>query len=125
MAIYQRVRVESGAGRGGGGLLGFLLMAVLLPVFALGLLYVKLNSDQVRMSRRTSVLRREFGQGSKELTNLRVEVEMYSKGTRILSRARAMGLDLQPPRRGQVVRVRNGAPLQGPESPGERIVADR
>lgn len=123
-AVYQRVRVDVPRSRGGTHWV-CLVAVVVVPAFVLGLLFVRLNSDHAQMSRRITEMRRDFGLRSKELENLRVEVEMYRKGNRILSQARAMGLDLRPPERGQVIRVRNGVPVRGGSGHPEAVVATR
>lgn len=122
---YKRVRVDHLEKKGGASLLAYFAVLIIIPVFVMGLLYVKLTSDQVKMKRELSRVRREFGLRSKELANLRVEEEMYRNGKRILSQVKEMGLKLQAPGRGQVIRVRRGRPIPGVPVSADKIVAGR
>ena len=109
--LYRRVRVDPVAENARAGMASFVLVLIILPVFVLGLVFVKLNSDQVKLKRQLTEMRRDFGLRSKELANLELEVEMYRNGSRIFSQIQRLGLGLRMPERGQVIRVRNGAPV--------------
>jgi hypothetical protein len=108
-ALYKRVRVNPVEEKARVGMASYVLMLIIVPVFVLGLVFVKLNSDQVKLKRQLSEMRRDFGLRSKELANLDLEVEMYRNGSRIFSQIQRLGLGLRMPERGQVVRVRGGA----------------
>lgn len=123
--MYKRVRVDEIAPGPRLGALGYVLLVVVLPVFLLGLAFVKLNSDQVTLRRRLTEMRRDFGLRSKEQANLQLEVEMYRNSARIFSQVQRLNLGLQMPAHGQVTRVRRGVPVavSHPASPAE--VAER
>ena len=122
---YKRVRVETDDSATAGGVLGYLAVLIILPVFLLGLVYVKLNSDQVKMKRELTRMRHEFGLKSKELANLRVEVEMYRDGDHIGKHVITMGLDLDEPEYGRVIRMPAGIPVRPRPAPVDAMVADR
>jgi hypothetical protein len=123
--LYQRVRVDPLAERRRLGMMGYVALFILVPVFAVVLAYVKMSSDQVKLRRHLSELRREFGQKGMAQQNLELEAEMYRNSTRIFAQVQRLGLGLQMPQRGQVIRVRNGAPVSGNGVRAEAVVAER
>lgn len=112
--MYKRVRVSPLEGKGRVGVNGAVAAVTILLAFALGLAFIKLNSEQVKHMRQLTEMRRDFGLRSKEKTNLELEVEMYRNGSRIFSQIQRLGLGLRMPEQGQVVRMRGAAaPLRG------------
>ncbi len=128
-AVYKRVRVEDLPESRGLGVVGHILLVVVLPAFLLGLGYVKLTSDQVALRRELTEMRRTYALRTKEQTNLELEVEMFRNGARIFSQVERLGLGLQMPARGQVIRVRDGASVSQARglsaAPPAVMVADR
>jgi len=122
---YRRVRVDAIEPASGGNVLGFLAVLIIVPVFVLGLIYVKLNSDEVKLKRELSHMRRVFGLRSKELANLRVEAEMYRDGNHIGNHMKTMGLELGEPDHGQVIRMPAGTPLHRGVLRSDAVVAER
>ena len=115
--MYKRVRVSPLEEKGGVGVTGYVIVLILLPAFLLGLAFVKLNSEQVKLRRQLTEMRRDFGLHSKEQANLELEVEMYRNGSRIFAQIERLGLGLRMPERGQVMRIRGGAaPLRGSQN---------
>jgi|GEM_PF-3200847 len=123
--LYRRVRVDPMAERRRLSLMSYVALVVLVPVFLVVLAYVKLSSDQVKLKRHLSELRHQFGLKGMERQNTELEVEMYRKGSRIFGQIQRLGLGLQMPQRGQVTRVRNGAPVPASGAAAEAIVAER
>lgn len=107
--MYKRVRVDPLQEKGRVGVTGYVIVLIIIPVFVLGLAFIKLNSEQVKLKRHLSEMRRDFGLRSKELANLELEVEMYRNGSRIFAQVQRLGLGLRMPERGQVMRMRGGA----------------
>jgi hypothetical protein len=122
---YKRVRVDAVEAKPGGGVVGYLATVVILPVFILGLLYVKLNSDEVKLKRRLTQVRREYGLRSKELANLRLEAEMYRDGNHVRRQVDHMGLALGEPDHGQVIRMPAGIPVRSGTVRPDAVVAGR
>ena len=123
--MYKRVRVDEIQTRRGPGLMLYFALFVLLPAFLLGLCYVRLNSDQVKLRRQLTDMRRQFGLRSKEQANLELEVEMYRNGSRIMSQVRQLRLNLQVPELGQVTRVSNGSPTVAGRPRSDAVVVGR
>lgn len=122
--MYKRVRVDPLEAQGRVGVTGYVLVLIVLPAFLLGLAFVKLNSDQVKLKRRLTEMRRDFGLRSKELANLDLEVEMYRNGSRIFTQIQRLNLGLRMPEQGQVVRMRgSAAPVRGGQERTETQVA--
>lgn len=109
--MYRRVRVDEIESGRRPGVIGYVMLVVIVPVFLLGLAFVKLNSDQVKLRRQLTEMRRDYGLRSKEQANLELEVEMYRNSARIFSQVQRLGLGLQMPTLGQVTRIRSGAPV--------------
>lgn len=86
----------------------FVVLLVLTVVSGVALMYIRFNSEQVKMGRKLRSLRREFALRAKELENLRIEVESYKNGAYIRTAVRTMQLGLREPGNGQVRRVRDG-----------------
>jgi len=103
----------------------FMVLLVLAVVSGVALMYIRFNSEQVKMGRELRTLRREFALRSKELENLRVEVESYKSGSYIRTAVRSMQLGLREPDKGQVRRVRNGRLIPVTEWLQERMLAKR
>lgn len=123
--LYQRVRVDPMAERRRLSLMSYVAVVILVPVFLVVLAYVKLSSDQVKLKRHLSELRREFGLKGMERQNTELEAEMYRNGSRIFGQVQRLGLGLQMPQHGQVIRVRNGAPVPASRAAAEAVVAER
>jgi cell division protein FtsL len=123
--LYRRVRIDPLAERRRLGVMGYVTLVILVPVFAIVLTYVKMNSDQAKLKRQLSELRRVFGQNNMEHKNIELDVERFRSGTRIFAQNQRLGLGLQMPQHGQVTRVRNGVPVQGRGPQAEAIVAER
>jgi hypothetical protein len=122
--MYKRVRVDPLEEKGRGGVAGYVIVLIVLPAFVLGLAFIKLNSEQVKLKRQLTEMRRDFGLRSKEQANLELEVEMYRNGSRIFAQIQRLGLGLRMPERGQVVRVRGGtAPQRGSQDRADAEVA--
>ena len=124
-AKYERVRVTNLNDKHGLGLLGYMALILILPTFLLVLAFVRLNSDQVKLKRQLSEMRRDFGLRSKEMANLGLEVEMFRNGSRIFAQVQRLGLGLQMPQRGQVIRVRGGVPAPAPRPQRDDVLAER
>ena len=123
--LYKRVRIDPLAERRRLGLMGYVTLVILVPVFAIVLAYVKMNGEQAKLKRQLSDLRRVFGQNNMEQKNIELDVERFRSGARIFAQNQRLGLGLQMPQHGQVTRVRNGAPVHGKGSQAEAIVAER
>jgi cell division protein FtsL len=110
LAEKRRTRLRSDVRPPAGGRASFwfVVLLVLAVVSGVALTYIRFNSEQVKMGRRLRALRREFALRSKELENLRIEVESYKNGAYIRAAVRNMQLGLREPDTGQVRRVRNG-----------------
>lgn len=115
--MWERVRVSSLEEKSRMGVTGGAAVLTILLALGLGLAYIRLNSEQVKLKRQVTDMRRDFGLHTKEIENLGLEVEMYRNGTRIFAQIQRLGLKLQMPEPGQVIRMGGGAaPSRGSQN---------
>lgn len=120
--MYQ-ARVHMGDRRGGAFLLP--LLALLLIGCLSALTFVWLNSQQDHMGRQIRETRKQIALRSKELENLRVEVESYKRGRYIHRAVSQLGLELREPLPGQVHRVDEELKERSPEWLQDSMVAKK
>ena len=81
-------------------------VALFAVILAGALSYVWLRSEQERLGRDIQGQRSKFAVRTKELVNLRMEMEGYKSGKYILTAVDRLGLELRAPLPGQVRRVK-------------------
>ncbi len=121
---WERVRVSPLEAKSRSGLVRGMVALTVALAFGLVLVFVRLNSEQVKLKRQVTELRRGFGLRSKEIENLGLEVEMYRSGSRIFAQIQRLRLGLRMPEPGQVIRMRgSAAPARGSRNQGETELA--
>ncbi len=99
---YSRLRTDAGTVKGGVSWRMFLALAIAVGA---ALLFVWLRSSVETMNKELQLTRHKLAVRTKEVENLRMQLESYTRDNYILAAVEKYNLGLRPAEQGQVRRI--------------------